>query len=172
MCRDTEEYVACGRVATARDMLKRSGVRFPIRIFARVLFFVRYEGSSKLLARASTNRMVRKLSHLESRALHTRYGIWQLSYLRRNSFGGSRMLMCHGYAPDTIRHATQANKPDLCRDIWRFGEKLKTSRVSYDMSPTCRRHIQISCQSMPPTDHGGRNGHVRQRQRLCCSVLV
>ena len=25
---------------------------------------------------------------------------------------------------------------------------------------------------MPPTDHGGRNGHVGQRQRLCCWVLV
>ena len=144
MCRDTSQYVACGRVATSREGLKRSGVRFPARTFARVLFFLRYAGSSKPIAQASTNCMISKLSHLESRALHTRYGIWQLSYLRRNSWGGSRKLTCHGYAPDTIRHATQANKPDLCRDIWRFGEKLKTSRVSYDMSPTCRRHIQLS----------------------------
>jgi len=26
--------------------------------------------------------------------------------------------------------------------------------------------------SMPLTDHGGRNGHVGERQRLRCSVLV
>ena len=34
------------------------------------------------------------------------------------------------------QHATQADKPDRCRDVWPFGENLTISCMSYDMWPT------------------------------------
>ena len=50
----------------------------------------------------------------------------------------------HGYAltgADTRLKPSNHDRTDRCRDIWGFGEKMATSRVSYDVSQIGRAHV-------------------------------